>query len=116
LHRLFRSAANRAPPEARKRSGSGRSARQPHGGTERHNRRASPALARATPFRPKKGGANGSGLGHFFDLSGSFSPIAPTASPPTPPQEARAEKPAKKLSRAHAHITEFLFFAFTHRQ
>ena len=36
--------------------------------------------------------------------------------PPTPPQEARAEEPAKKLSRAHAHITEFLFFSFTHRQ
>ena len=52
----------------------------PHGGTERHNRRAAPALAPATPFRPKKEGANGSGLGHFFDLSGSFSPIAPTAS------------------------------------
>ena len=54
----------------------------PHGGTERHNRRAAPALARATPFRPKKGGANGSGLGHFFDLSGSFSPMASTASAP----------------------------------
>ena len=53
---------------------------EPHGGTERHNRRAAPALVRATPFRPKKEGANGSGLGHFFDLSGSFSPIAPTAS------------------------------------
>lgn|GEM_PF-3000013 len=52
----------------------------PHGGTERHNRRAAPALVRATPFRPKKGGANGSGLGHFFDLSGSFSPMASTAS------------------------------------
>lgn len=52
----------------------------PHGGTERHNRRAAPALARTTSFRPKKGGANGSGLGHFFDLSGSFSPITPTAS------------------------------------
>ena len=54
----------------------------PHGGTKRHNRRAAPALVRATPFRPKKEGANGSGLGHFFDLSGSFSPIAPTASAP----------------------------------
>ena len=51
----------------------------PHGGTERHNRRAAPALVRATTFRPKKEGANGSGLGHFFDLSGSFPPIAPTA-------------------------------------
>ena len=26
----------------------------------------------------EKGGANGSSLGHFFDLSGSFLPIAPT--------------------------------------
>ena len=52
----------------------------PNGGTERHNRRAAPALARTTSFRPKKGGANGSSLGYFFDLSGSFSPIAPTAS------------------------------------
>ena len=51
----------------------------PNGGTERHNRRAAPALARTTSFRPKKGGANGSSLGHFFDLSGSFPPIAPTA-------------------------------------
>ena len=74
----------------------------PHGGTERHNRRAAPALVRATPFRPKKGGANDSGLGHFFDLSGSFSPIAPTASAPTPTQGARSEKPAKKLSRTRA--------------
>ena len=81
----------------------------PHGGTERHNRRTAPALARTTSFRPKKGGANGSSLGHFFDLSGSVPPIAPTASAPTPPQEARAEKPAKKLS--HARTTpSFCFF------
>lgn len=47
--------------------------------TKRRNCRAAPALARTTPFRPKKGGANSSSLGHFFDLSGSFPPIAPTA-------------------------------------
>ena len=61
----------------------------PHGGTERHNRRAAPALVRATTFRPKKEGANGSGLGHFFDLSGSFSPMASTAS--APHADARSE-------------------------
>ena len=70
-------------------AGSGRSARRAHGGTERHNRRAAPALVRATPFRPKKEGANGSGLGHFFDLSGSFSPMASTAS--APHADARSE-------------------------
>jgi len=36
--------------------------------------------------------------------------MASIASAPTPPKEARAEKPAKKLSRARAHIIEFLFF------
>lgn len=74
------SAANRAPPEARRHSGSGRSARR----AQRRNRAAqSPSrpCARSHNAVPsKKGGANGSGLGHFFDLSGSFSPIAPTAS------------------------------------
>ena len=97
------SAANRAPPEVRRRAGSGRSARQPHGGTERHNRRAAPALVRATPFRPKKGGANGSGLGHFFDLSGSFSPMASIASDTHADERSEGgETGEKALSRTRA--------------
>lgn len=48
--------------------------------TKRRNCRAAPALARTTPFRPKKGGANDSSLGYFFNLSGSFSPMASIAS------------------------------------
>ena len=88
----------------------------PHGGTERHNRRAAPALVRATPFRPKKGGANGSGLGHFFDLSGSFSPIASIASDTHADARSKVgETGEKALARTRTH-TEFLFFAFTHRQ
>ena len=76
----------------------------PHGGTERHNRRAAPALVRATPFRPKKGGANGSGLGHFFDLSGSFSPIAPTSSAPHAAERSKGgETGEKALARTRSH-------------
>ena len=76
----------------------------PHGGTERHNRRAAPALARTTPFRPKKGGANGSGLGHFFDLSGSFSPMASTASEPHAYARSKGgETGEKALARTRAH-------------
>ena len=83
----------------------------PHGGTERHNRRAAPALVRATPFRPKKGGANGSGLGHFFDLSGSFSPIAPTKSAPPRRRKKRGRRNRRKSSLAHARTTpSFCFF------
>lgn len=75
----------------------------PHGGTERHNRRAAPALVRATPFRPKKGGANGSGLGHFFDLSGSFSPMASIASAPHAAERSEGgETGEKALARTRA--------------
>lgn len=83
----------------------------PHGGTERHNRRAAPALVRATTFRPKKEGANGSGLGHFFDLSGSFSPMASTAS--APHADARSEggeTGEKALARTRASLS-FCFSA-----
>ena len=82
----------------------------PHGGTERHNRRAAPALARATTFRPKKEGANGSGLGHFFDLSGSFSPIAPTASPPRR-RKKQERRNRRKNSLAHARTTPSFCFS-----
>lgn len=87
----------------------------PHGGTERHNRRTAPALARTTSFRPKKGGANGSSLGHFFDLSGSFSPMASTASAPHAAARSEGGETGEK-ALARAHNTEFLFFSFTHRQ
>lgn len=55
-------------------------------------------------------------LGTFSTYRGAFRRSPPPRSTLTPTQEARVEKPAKKLSRAHAHITEFLFFSFTHRQ
>jgi len=55
-------------------------------------------------------------LGIFSTYRGAFHPSPPPRSTPTPTQEARAEKPAKKLSCARAYNTEFLFFAFTHRQ
>ena len=83
----------------------------PHGGTERHNRRAAPALVRATPFRPKKGGANDSGLGHFFDLSGSFSPIAPTASAPHAAERSKSGGIGEKaLSRTREQHRVSVFF------
>ena len=75
-----------------------------NGGTERHNRRAAPVLVRATSFRPKKGGANGSSLGHFFDLSGSFSPIAPTSSDTHAAERSEGgETGEKDLARTCAH-------------
>ena len=55
-------------------------------------------------------------LGIFSTYRGAFRRSPPSRPPPTPPQEARSEKPAKRLSHAHAHITEFLFFPFTHLQ
>ena len=88
----------------------------PNGGTERHNRRAAPALVRTTPFRRKKEEQTAQALGTFSTYRGAFRRSPPPRPTPTPPQEARAEKPAKKLSRERAHNTEFLFFAFTHRQ
>jgi len=115
-HLLFRSAANRAPPEARRRSGSGRSARR----TQRRNR----AAQSPPPLRPlaqrrsdrKKGEQTAQALGIFSTYRGAFRRWPPPRPTPTPTQEARSEKPAKKLSRERARITEFLFFAFTHRQ
>ena len=80
----------------------------PNGGTERHNRRAAPALARTTSFRPKKGGANDSSLGHFFDLSGSFPPIAPTTFDTHADARSKGGKTAKKLS--HARTTPSFCF------
>lgn len=53
-------------------------------------------------------------LGIFSTYRGAFRRSPPPRPPPTPPKGARAEKPAKKLSRERAHNTEFLFFAFTH--
>ena len=55
-------------------------------------------------------------LGTFSTYRGAFRRWLPPRPTPTPTQEARAEKPAKKLSRARANNTELLFFAFTHRQ
>ena len=55
-------------------------------------------------------------LGTFSTYRGAFRRWLPPRPTPTPTQEARAEKPAKKLSRARAHNTKFLFFAFTNRQ
>ena len=83
--------------------------------TKRRNCRAAPALVRTTSFRPKKVGANGSSLGHFFDLSGSFPPIAPTAFDTHADARSKGGETGEK-ALARAHNTEFLFFAFTHRQ
>ena len=55
-------------------------------------------------------------LGIFSTYRGAFRRSPPPRPTPTPTQEARSEKPAKKLSRARAYNTEFLFFAFTHLQ
>lgn len=63
----------------------------------------------------KKGGANGSGLGHFFDLSGSFSPMASIASAPHAGERSEGGGIGEK-ALARAHNTESLFFSFTHRQ
>jgi len=76
---------------------------------------APPAPARTTSFRPKKGGANGSSLGHFFDLSGSFPPIAPTAFDTHAAARSKGGETGEK-ALARAHNTEFLFFSFTHRR
>ena len=68
------------------------------------------------PSVRKKEEQTAQALGIFSTYRGAFRRWPPPRPTPTPTQEARAEKPAKKLSRAHAHNTEFLFFAFTHRQ
>lgn len=72
----------------------------PHGGTERHNRRAAPALARTTHSDRKKEEQTAQALGTFSTYRGAFRRWPPPRPTPTPTQEARAEKPAKKLSRA----------------
>ena len=48
-------------------------------------------------------------LGTFSTYRGAFRRWPPSRPPPTPTQEARSEKPAKKLSRAHAHTPSFCF-------
>ena len=48
-------------------------------------------------------------LGTFSTYRGAFRRWPPPRPPPTPTQEARSEKPAKKLSRAHAHTPSFCF-------
>jgi len=73
------------------------------------------SLARRRSDR-KKEEQTAQALGIFSTYRGAFHPSPPPRSTPTPTQEARAEKPAKKLSRERARITEFLFFCFTHRQ
>jgi len=73
------------------------------------------SLARRRSDR-KKEEQTAQALGIFSTYRGAFRRSPPPRPTPTPTQEARAEEPAKKLSRAHAHITEFLFFSFTHRQ
>ena len=55
-------------------------------------------------------------LGIFSTYRGAFRRSPPPRPPPTPPKEARAEESAKKLSRARANNTEFLFFSFTRWQ
>lgn len=82
----------------------------PHGGTERHNRRAAPALVRTTPFRPKKKEQTTQALGTFSTYRGAFRRSPPPRSTPTPPQEARAEKP-RKSSRAHTRTTPSFCFS-----
>lgn len=111
------SAANRAPSEARRRSGSGRSARAGQAESQRGEIAEPPlrSLARRRSDR-KKEEQTAQALGIFSTYRGAFHPSPPPRSTPTPPKGARAEKPAKKLSRERAHNTEFLFFAFTHRQ
>ena len=78
-HLLFRSPPHREAPKVCRRSGS-----------ERRSPRAKPSHKEAKPpsslcarwvnaVPTEKGGARGSNLGHFSNLSGSFPPIAPTA-------------------------------------
>ena len=109
-HLLFRSAANRSPPEVRKRAGSGRSARR---APQRNRAAQSPSrpCARSRNAVPsEKEGANDSGLGHFFDLSGSFSPIASIASEPHAYARSKGGETGEKAparTRAHHRVSVF---------
>lgn len=79
--------------------------------TKSHNRRAAPALARTTSFRPKKGGANGSGLGHFFDLSGSFFADRPHRVRHPRRRKKRGRRNRRKSSRAHTRTSPSFCFS-----
>ena len=102
-----------------KRAGSGKREERAAGPTEEQSGTiAEPplrSLARRRSDR-KKEEQTAQALGIFSTYRGAFRRSPPPRPTPTPTQEARAEKPAKKLSRARAHFTEFLFFSFTHRQ
>ena len=65
------------------------------------------SLARRRPDR-KKEEQTAQALGIFSTYRGAFHPSPPPRSTPTPTQEARAEKPAKKLS--HARTTPSFYF------
>lgn len=103
------SAANRAPSEARRRSGSGRSARAGQAESQRGEIAEPPlrSLARRSSDR-KKEEQTAQSLGIFSTYRGAFHPSPPPRSTPTPTQEARAEKPTKKLS--HARTTPSFCF------
>ena len=75
----------------------------PHGGTERHNRRAARSVR-------KKEEQTAQALGIFSTYRGAFRRWPPPRPPPTPTQEARSEKPAKKHSRARTHHRVSVFF------
>ena len=113
-HLLFRSAANRAPPEARRRSGSEWRARRPNRVTKRRNRRATPARVGSTPFRLKKEEHATQALGTFPTYWGAFRPSPPPAAVPLAVARSEVGESDENPSRASAHITEFRFFAFTH--
>ena len=66
------------------------------------------SLARRRPDR-KKEEQTAQALGIFSTYRGAFHPSPPPRSTPTPTQEARAEKPAKKLS--HARTTPSFCFS-----
>lgn len=103
-HLLFRSPPHRKAPKVRRRSGS-----------ERRAPRAKPSHKEAkSPSRPgarwvnaiptEKGGAHGSNLGHFSNLSGSFPPIAPIHGRPLAAARSEVGKTGGKFL-AHARAS-----------
>jgi len=99
-HLLFRSPPHRKAPKVRRRSGSERRAPR----AQRRNRAAqspsSPGACWVNAVPTEKGGAHGSNLGHFSNLSGSFPPIAPTRGRPPRCRKKRGRRNRRKISLA----------------
>ena len=110
-HLLFRSPPHRKAPKVRRRSGSERRARRAKPSHKEAKSPSSPCARWVNGVPTEKGGARGSNLGHFSNLSGSFPPIAPTRGRPPRCRKKRGRGNRRKILRAYARTSPSFGFS-----